>query len=143
QLIYAIDETEQTQARAGALLAGLEDGAAAEETKVVADLELDGDADVLQHGQLREDAGDLEGTRDAAPAARRGGERGDVVAVEEDTTRRRRQEPRDQVEQRGLPGAVRSDDRPQLARLHRETDAVDGLQGAERAPEPARFQQRR
>src|SRR5437879_1142916 len=83
QLFGPVDESEQTQAVARALRAGLEDGPAAKETKILADLELDGDADVLQHRELREDAGDLEGAPAAAAAARRCGARGDVVAAEE------------------------------------------------------------
>src|SRR6185295_16372907 len=91
----------------------------------------------------REDAGDLERSRDATSAARGCGERGDVVAAEEHAASGRRQQPRDQVEERGLASAVRPDDRPQLAGLDREADAVDGLQGAEGAPEPTRLEHRR
>ena len=37
----------------------------------------------------------------------------------------------DQVEERGLPGAVRADDRAQIAGGHGEVHAVDGLDAAE------------
>ena len=128
---------------AGALLAGLQHGAAAQQAEVVADLELDGDADVFEHRELRENAGDLKRPRDAAAAPRRRGERGDVIAAEDHAAGGRRQQPRDQVEQRRLARAVRADHRAQLHRLHGEVDAGHGLQRAERAAELARLEQRR
>ena len=141
QIVRPAEQAEQMQALTCALLGGLEYGPTAEETEVVAGLELDRDADVLQHGELGKDAVDLKRARDPAAAARRRGEGGDVVAAEEDTARRRGQQTGDQMEECGLPGPVRSDDRAQLLRLHREADVGDGLQGAERAPEPVRLQQ--
>ena len=142
RLVGPVEEAEELEAGARAPLAGVEDRAAADQAEVAPGLELHGHPRVLEHRQLGEDAGDLEGARDAAPAARGRGERGDVVAAEEHAARGRRQQPRDQVEERGLPGAVRPDDRAQLSGLDREADAVDGLQGAEGAPEPARLEHR-
>ena len=143
RLVGPVEEAEELEAGARAPLAGVEDGAAADQTEVAPSLELHSHPRVLEHGQLGKDAGDLEGARDAAPAARGGGERGDVVAAEEHAAHGRRQEPRDQVEQRGLAGTVRADDRAQLTGLDREADAVDGLQGAEGASEPVRLEHRR
>ena len=56
-----------------------------------------------------------------------GPEAGDVVAVEHAPGRRRRRgEARDEVEQRGLAGAVGSDDAEDLAGRHRQRHVVDG-----------------
>src|SRR3989441_12741093 len=41
----------------------------------------------------------------------------------------------DQVEERGLAGAVRADDQAPLARRHLQGDVADGRQAAERLPQ--------
>ena len=65
------------------------------------------------------------------PAIRCGGMRGDVLAVEDDPARGRLVDAADQVEDRRLAGAVRADDREDLALLHVEADVVDGVDAAE------------
>jgi len=137
------EEAERVEARARPLFARLESGPAADESKVAAAPQLHGDSHVLQHGELREDAGDLEGARDAAPAARGGGERGDVATTKEDAPRGGREETGDEVKQRCLARAVRPDDRADLSRLHREADSGHGLERSEGAPEPASLEERR
>src|SRR4029077_1013889 len=135
-------EAERGEAVVGASLARPEQGPPPDQAEVAAGAELDRDPDVLQHRELREDAGDLEGAGDAPPETGGRGERGHVVAAKEHAARGRRQQSGDEVKQRGLAGAVRADDRAQLARLYREVDPGHGLQGPEGAAEPPRFQQR-
>ena len=60
-----------------------------------------------------------------------GREPGDVDALEEDAALVRRIDAVDDVEQRGLAGAVGPDDGEQLAAVDLEADAVDGHQAAE------------
>ena len=89
------------------------------------------DVEVLQHRQLLEHRRGLERAADAEPddlvrpsgpagPARR--TRADPVAVHQ---------PGDGVDQRGLAGAVRSDEEAQLALEQRQVDAVDGLEPVE------------
>ena len=55
----------------------------------------------------------------------------DLVALEQDAARGRRIDQPDQVEDRGLAGAVRPDDGVDLALLDREAHAVDRDHAAE------------
>src|SRR5207245_10786892 len=55
----------------------------------------------------------------------------DVPPLEDDVAVRRREYAGDRVEQRGLPGAVRPDEREDLAALHIEGDVVDRDEAAE------------
>ena len=71
-------------------------------------LALERDGDVLAHGQRREQPGALERAAEAEPRAGVGRQRGDVDAVEDDAGPRRLDEAGDDVEQRGLAGAVRA-----------------------------------
>ena len=64
------------------------------------------EAHVLNHRQVREQIGQLEGAADAAPRARGGAEARDVLAVEEHLARGGRQLARHQVEVGGLAGPV-------------------------------------
>ena len=59
-----------------------------------------------------------------------GAQAGDVVAVEEDAAGVERLEAGDQVEQRGLAGAVRADDAEDLALVHVEGDVGVGGKAA-------------
>src|SRR5690606_3075447 len=88
---------------------------AAPEVERLARLALQADAYIFQYGQVREHRRDLERADDAAPRDLGRTFAGDVVAVEEDLARRRRQKLREQVETRGLAGAVRADQRVNLA----------------------------
>src|SRR5262249_48846468 len=80
--------------------------------------DLGADSHVLEHGELREYLGDLEGPRDAQPDSIFGRQRSDVAALERDGARRGREEAADQVEEGRLSRAVGPDDRAQLALLH-------------------------
>ena len=108
-------------------------GAAEPRAQTVAGSDLGGDADVLEHGELGKDFGDLEGARHAQRDPLVGGEAGDVAAVEQDRPGGRREEPADQVEEGGLAGAVRSDDRAQLALRHGHRYVAHGDEIAEAA----------
>jgi hypothetical protein len=55
---------------------------------------------------------------------------GNVVAVEHDPATRRRQRPADQIEERGLAGAVRPDDARDRSCGDGYVDVVDGTQPA-------------
>ncbi len=91
------------------------------------------DRDVLSDGQTGERLRDLERARDAAPREQMGGEAGDLIAAVEDAACGRQQEPGDDREQRGLAGAVRSDQRHDLSLLHGERRMIEREQPAETA----------
>ncbi len=94
-------------------------------------VEMRADRDVLAHGQPGERLHDLERARDAAPRKLVRRLAGDVGAVVEDAALGRREEARDDREQRGLAGAVRSDQRGDAAGVRGKRCAVDGEQAAE------------
>src|SRR6266851_4175404 len=60
---------------------------------------------------------------------------GDVFSKQDDVSGIARQVAGDQVEERGLAGAVGADDQAPLARRHLERDIADGRQAAERFPQ--------
>ena len=66
-------------------------------------------------------------------------ERGDVFAGEDDLPRTRLEHAGDQVEDGGFARAVGTDDGANLARLHRQVEAVDRDQGTEPARQPPAF----
>jgi hypothetical protein len=92
---------------------------------------LDGEEGILQHGQIREQVGDLKGAGEALGRAAMGGGAGHVSAEERDPARADRQRARDEIEQRGLPRAVGADERAALSRLHLEANAIHSAQTAE------------
>src|SRR5262249_57827705 len=73
-------------------------------------------ADILEHAHAREDAGDLEAAGEAAPIDLTRAEIVDREAIEEDAAARGREPAADQVEERGLAGAIGADDGVALAR---------------------------
>src|ERR1700687_804311 len=82
--------------------------------------------DDLAHGERKERLEDLGHHRDVArdrPAI----QRGDVEAVDRHAARRRPQQTAEHLEQRGLPRAIRTDQRHELARTHDEIDAAQHL----------------
>src|SRR6266404_6504629 len=91
-------------------------------------------ADVLEHGHPREDRGDLEAPRQTEAVDAMGGQPADRLPVELDPAARDGQAPADQVEQRGLPGAVGADDRVALAAGDVEAHAHDDGRGPEALP---------
>ena len=89
------------------------------------------DQKVAQHGRVVEQLDVLEGARDPHLGDVMRRRRGELLAVEHQPARGRVIEPRDQVEDRGLAGAVRADDREDLPLLDGEVDLIDRLQAAE------------
>src|SRR5690242_20171238 len=89
------------------------------------------DPDVLEHRELGEDLGDLEGACHAADDALMGGEAGDVVAVEADAAGCRREIAADQVEEGSLAGAVRANDGAKFTFGHVQRNVAHGDKTAE------------
>ncbi|MGX1297675.1 hypothetical protein AB7M75_007583 [Bradyrhizobium ottawaense] len=89
------------------------------------------DQEVGEHGRVLEQLDVLEGAGDAelGDVVRR--LFGDILILEEDAARGRPVDPRDQVEDRALAGAVGTDNREDLALLDRERDRVDRFQPSE------------
>src|SRR3546814_20860460 len=73
----------------------------------------------------------LEGARDAGAGDPVRRQRGDIGAVEQQPALGRVVDAADQVEHRGLAGAIRPDDGEDLAAGDVETDPVDGADAAE------------
>ena len=94
------------------------------------------DQHVVEHAQVAEHAAVLEGAREAERGELLGRQAGDVAAREVDAAGVRRVEPGDEIEQRGLAGAVRPDDADQLALGDGERQRVDGGDAAEAARQP-------
>src|SRR6185437_12244540 len=82
--------------------------------------DLGGNADVLEHGEFGENLGNLESPGHPERDALMRRQSGDVAAVEADGAGGRREKSADQVEEGGLAGAVRPDDRAQFALRHIE-----------------------
>ena len=82
-----------------------------------------GEVQVVVDGQAAEQARRLERAREPQAGALARGQRGHVAAEQLDRAGRRRELARDQVEQRGLPGPVRPEDRAPLAGPDVEVDA--------------------
>ncbi len=89
------------------------------------------DQQVFQHRRVLEQLDVLERARDAEARHAVRGRARDVLPLEHDAAARRLVDAADQVEDRALAGAVRTDDGEDLALLDRERHAVDGLDAAE------------
>src|SRR5262249_15836116 len=89
------------------------------------------DHHVVLDGEIAEGLHDLEGPAEAARADLMRGQPRDVVAVEDDPSLVRRVEARDDVEERGLAGAVGPDDAHDLAGGRAQGDVANGGQPAE------------
>jgi hypothetical protein len=87
---------------------------------------------VLAHRQRAEQVVLLERAPDAELAARLGRLVGDVDVAQEDASRRRRELPGDLVDEARLAGAVRADQRMELARRDRQIDVPGDDEAAER-----------
>src|SRR5690606_10450501 len=90
-----------------------------------------GAAHVLEHGQPREDVGDLEAAREPHAVDLERLQAADLPAVQVDAAAGEREAPRDQVEQGRLSGAVGADDGVAFARRNGQVDAPDDLGLAE------------
>ena len=89
------------------------------------------DHHVLEHRQVRHQSDVLEGAREAPADAKARGQRRDVRRLERDGSRIGRVHAADQVEDRGLAGAIRPDQREALAASDAEREIVDHLEPAE------------
>ena len=95
----------------------------------------DREADVLQHGKPAEQLIDLESPRDAPPRPPGLREPRDVLAVEQHPAGRGSERAVDQIDESGLAGAVRPDQRPPGATLQGEIYVARDLERAEVAIE--------
>ena len=86
---------------------------------------------VLQHRHLGNHLHVLEGARDAQPRDGARALAADGLAAPVHRAARQRQHAGDQVEERGLAGAVGADQRDDVAAVQVEADVVDGHQPAE------------
>jgi hypothetical protein len=101
---------------------------------------LPGKDEVLPHRQFRKHLQKLEGAADAEPIQLGRPQSGDDPAVDLHLAIGRRKLAEDAVEQRGLAAAVRADQAEDLALLHVEADAVDGLDAAKALLDVADFE---
>jgi hypothetical protein len=96
-------------------------------------MRLRGERDVVGGRKIRQQAGDLERTRQPEPAALIGRQPGDVAAGKMNRTGIRHQLPGQLADQRGLAGAVGADDGVQFAPGDIEREIVGGVDAAEAA----------
>ena len=101
---------------------------------------LRGEQAVVQHGQAREQVGDLVRAREPerGPPVRR--QPRHVAAEERDGPRARALLAADEAEERGLPRPVGADDGAALPRPHRQRDAVHRAEAAELHHQPGQRQ---
>jgi len=97
---------------------------------------------VVEHGEVGERAGDLEGAGQAEAADRVRLEPDEGVAVEPDLTVVGREKAGEQVERGGLAGAVGADEPEHLAPRHVEREIADRLEPAEALGDRGHFEQR-
>src|SRR4051812_44721753 len=112
----------------------------AQHVVVHARLRLHGEAHVLGDGEPREEIRELERTAQSRAGARRRGRSRNVAPVEQHFARARSKLAGDEVEVGGLAGAVRSNDRGELAGAKCAADRVDGDMAPEADGEPARLE---
>ena len=86
------------------------------------------DQKVLEHAHVGERMRDLIRAADTPPRAAMRRHHGHIGAVEQDAAAARRDVAGDQVEQRGLAGAVGADDRERLAAFDGKVHRVHGLE---------------
>ena len=91
----------------------------------------DGKADGLERGEIRIELVDLEGARQAAQHALVHGQVRDVLAFEQDAARVRLEHAGELVDDRGLAGAVRADQRVAGALLDLQRQIARDAQAAE------------
>src|SRR5262249_37063457 len=84
----------------------------------------DGEGDVVERGELIEEVHELKAARDPELDLRVDRRRRDVRALEGDAARVDGNQTADQIDQRGLAGAVAADEGEHLTRCHGEVDVV-------------------
>src|SRR5882724_1268202 len=98
------------------------------------------DHDVVEHAHVVKQRKVLEGAADAERGPRVGVERGDVAAAIKQLAFGRPVTARDAVDDRGLAGAVRADDRKQLTVVYAKADLGERSHATETQRYPAHFQ---
>src|SRR5574341_1809217 len=99
--------------------------------------------EVLEHGHRGKELAAFRDVRDPARDDGRGPEPADPPAVELDRAAAERDQATDRAERRRLAGAVRADDRDDLAHAHLERDRPDGGHVAVAGLDPFKPEQRR
>ena len=97
------------------------------------------DQDAVEHGEPREGTRDLKGPAQAQPPHDPRGPARDPLAAAPDLACGRRQEPAEDIEERGLAGAVRAEQPDHLALLDGHVDAAEREKAAECHADPASF----
>ena len=123
--LETVAEPDIGQERIGARIERGEAALGAPEMEGGAERPLQRHAHILAHRQMGKHGGDLKGADHAEPRHMRRPLPRDVAAVEDDPAGRRLQEFGEQVEDRGLAGAVRADERVNRAAPHLEIDVAD------------------
>ncbi|MGY3646094.1 hypothetical protein ACVWW2_001385 [Bradyrhizobium sp. LM4.3] len=98
--------------------------------------------DIVGGGEIEQQRGDLERTRQAQRAAAIGRQVGDVATAERDAAGMRLQMPGELADQRGLASTVRADDGVQFTCRDVERDVVRGNDAAEAAHQLVNAEQR-
>src|SRR5580765_4085014 len=101
----------------------------------------DGEVDVVQHREPAEQPIDLEGTRDAELDACGLGDARDVTTLEQHLARRGRDQAGQEIDERGLAGAVGTDQRVARAGLQSKVDVARGNERAKGATETTGLEQ--
>src|SRR5262245_42712596 len=110
------------------------------EVELGAELALQRDPDVLEHGEVREHRRDLKRADNAAPRDLRRPLGGDVVPVIDDPALGRREELGEEIEDRGLASAVRSDQSVDASSSDLQVDVAYGDEALELLGEVAGFE---
>jgi len=100
------------------------------------------DQNVVDDGLVLEDRQILESASDAEARQRVRRELGEVLPVKKDLAGGWPEHRADEIKERGLAGAVRSDQTADLARFDLEADVLDGGQAAEPLGDPDNVEQR-
>ena len=103
----------------------------------------DREVDVVQHREPAEQPIDLEGARDAELDPFGLGDARDVTSLEQHRARRGRDQAGQEIDERGLAGAVGTDQRVARAGLQAKVDVARGGERAEDATEAAGLEQGR
>ena len=136
-------EAEEIDQRPGFGVDPLEVLGAAQEMEATRVPGLDGEPQVLLDREPLEQIGDLERAGDAAGAKAIRREAVDPLAAQQDLAGIRRIQAGDDIEQRGLAGAVRADQRLEPRRHHGQRHVGDRPQPPEALVDGAAFEQRR
>src|SRR2546425_5335062 len=94
----------------------------------------------LEDREVGKDLDELEGAGHAEPRQAHRADAADLPVLEAHGARARPRDAGEDVDQRRLAGAIRSDDRDELARVDPEAHAVEGAELSVELPEPVRLE---